>query len=135
MMFNRCFRLAGLCLLSWCVQADATEPLKEDLSTLPMFDDRKESYEDMKDLLRSGGNKRKPTRDDLQDLLLDAKERGDFETHAEAYHRLKVELSTEDEGGTIVIKIKEHGIPMAITAAVVGTLAVGLTNYYHKQKA
>jgi hypothetical protein len=135
MMFDRCFQLAGLYLLSWCAQIGAIEPVKEDLSALPMFDDRKESYEDMKDLLRSGGGKRKPTRDDLQDLLLGAKERGDFETHAEAYHRLKVELSTEDEGGTIVIKFKEHGIPVAVAAVVVGALSAGLTHYYHTQRA
>lgn len=131
-MTTNILKAIGLTFL--CVfAAQCAGAIFDDLSALPKRGGESDAYEEKKDLLRSGNGKRRFSSDDLKQLLDEAKDRGDFETHAQAYHRLKVEFSTEEEGGIVVIKIKEHGLPVAVTAVVIGTVSAILTRYYYAQ--
>ena len=71
---------------------------------------------------------------DLEETLKTAKDAGDFDTHAEAYHRLKVEMATEDGGKTVVIKLKELGLPILATTVIVGIFSAVCTHYLGPKK-
>jgi pyruvate-formate lyase-activating enzyme len=80
-------------------------------------------YENKKEILFDVKRKKELSKDDLKELLEVAKENNDFETHAEAYHRWKLEVATEDEGSTVVIKIKQMGVPVTLAALAGGGIA------------
>lgn len=94
-----------------------------------------QAYERKKELLRAvGGNTRALSTQDLEEVLKIAKEQGDFEAHAEAYHRLRVEMGTEDGGKTIVIRLKELGLPILVTTVIAGALGAVCAHYFGPKK-
>jgi hypothetical protein len=119
------------CGSSECKQSCAAK--LEDLSLLPK--ENRDAYARAKQLFSGDASGESMSLDDLTQALETAKENNDFETHAEAYHRLKVELSTEDDGDTVVLKLKELGIPVAITAGVVSVAAYLLHTYVNNNAA
>lgn len=89
---------------------------------LPLDDvDQEQAYERKRTLL-SESDKKALSQDDLKELMALAKDRNDFETHAQAYHRWKLEVATEDNGSTVVIKLKQMTIPVTLAALVGGGL-------------
>lgn len=92
-----------------------------------------QSYARKKELLHAIGAQDLSTKD-LEEVLQMAKEQGDFETHAEAYHRIKIEVGTEDEGQTLVIKLKEIGFPVAVTAVLAAAVGAFCTHYFGPAK-
>ena len=100
-----------------------------DASEQPQND--RDSYEHKKQLLHAALHKRTHsslTEDDLHELMEKAKEQGDYDTHAQAFHvkTLKIEMDAEDGDGLVVFKLKDlhlsHmivGVSMAAAAAVI----------------
>ncbi|MEX0849702.1 MAG: hypothetical protein WD055_05715 [Candidatus Dependentiae bacterium] len=125
--------VAQFCPEENCKQSCGRKASLEDLSSLPS--ENGNAYTRAKQLFSGDDKQSSLSLEDLEQALATAKEKNDFETHAEAYHRLKVELSTEDEGSTIVLKVKKIGIPVAIITGVVGVAAYLFRTYLNNNAA
>lgn len=108
------------------------KPALEELENIPSQAGQR--YKRNKEILHEQDSKVILSLDDLQELKEAAKQEGDFETFAEAHHRIKVEVATEDEGQTVVIKLKELGLPVVVTAVVAAAFGAVCTHYFGSQK-
>lgn len=91
-------------------------------------------YKRNKDILHAQDSKEKLSLDDLQELKEASKKMGDFETFAEAYHRIKLEVATEDAGNTLVFRVKDLALPAVGITIVAAALGGACTHYFGFKK-
>lgn len=103
----------------------------DELEGLPV--DARQNYKRNKEILHAQESTEKLSKDALLELKEIAKNEGDFETFAEAHHRLKIEVATEDDGATLVFRVKDLAIPVVGLTIVAGSLGALVNHYFSKK--